>query len=88
MKYDFLNSPVRLNGSDFWECEDFAFSLPDSLQKQICLRLITEVRTLQHELADPNYLYSGRIHRFALKTRDAEIDLLRAELKQLKEAKP
>ncbi len=47
-------------------------------------RLCLLVRHLQHELKDPNYLYSGRICRQALITRDAQIDVLLKQMEQLK----
>lgn len=46
---------------------------------------VLEIRRLQHELNDPNYMYAGsRICRLALDTRVAEIDLLRNQVKEQK----
>lgn len=47
-------------------------------------KLVSEVRRLKHELADPNYLYVGRIHRQSILCRDAQIDVLRKEIAELK----
>lgn len=51
--------------------------------RAIC-KLVSEVKSLQHELNDPNYQYVGRIHRHAIISRDCEITKLREEIKQLK----
>lgn len=68
--------------------EKVACSLPDSPEKILIRDLLVECRRLQHELADPNYLYAGnRINRLAIVTRNEEIDALREELKKLKESK-
>ncbi len=52
----------------------------------IMRQLISEVRRLRHELADPNYLYSGRIHRQGIISRNMEIDRLNKEIRELKTA--
>lgn len=48
---------------------------------QDVIALLVEVRQLQHELANPNFLFGGsRINRLAILWRDAEIDQLRDQL--------
>ena len=46
---------------------------------------VSEIRRLQHELADPNYQMSGRIHRAAVLCRDATIETQRQTIKKLEE---
>ena len=79
---DFLNKREHLTTNDIHVCEQLAFK-EDSLLNRVCQRLIIEIRNLQHELADPNYQYVGRIHRNAILTRDAQIDTLKARIKEL-----
>jgi hypothetical protein len=50
---------------------------------QCILTAISLARFLDHQLNDPNYMYSGRIHRQAIITRDMEIEALRAKIKKL-----
>lgn len=71
-----------LTAGDVWEAERFLFEQPDSLIKNVALRLHIEVMRLSHELNDPQYQYSGRIHRHALLCRNADIDTLRKEVKE------
>lgn len=80
--YDFLNKREHLTTNDIHDCEQLSFK-EENILNRICQRLIVEVRSLQHELADPNYQYVGRIHRNAILTRDAEIDRLRTKIKEL-----
>ena len=57
--------------------EEFACT-GQSVDKQLIARLVSQVRSLQHQLNDPNYLYAGgRIHRQALISREMEANLLR-----------
>lgn len=64
------------------DMEERATAADGHLAVCVC-RLVSEVRRLHHELADPNYQYSGRIHRQAVLTRDATIARLREEVKKL-----
>lgn len=59
----------------------------ESMLHQMLSRAVSKIRSLQHELTDPNYLYVGRIHRQAILSRNAEIDALREELTKLKQRK-
>lgn len=54
----------------------------DTQIHQWAAKLVMRVRQLEHELADPNYLYVGRISRQAIICRNAEISKLQEELKQ------
>ena len=54
-----------------------------TLQHQIISQLICDVRSLQHELDEPNYQYVGRIHRQGIISRNQRIDQLEKEIKQL-----
>jgi hypothetical protein len=58
----------------------------DSALHQYLGKCVSEVRRLRHELNDPNYSYSGRIHRQAILCREAEIDSLRERIKELESA--
>lgn len=74
----------RLTAAELDDAEHTAAG-DNSFMAHLVLKLVNEVRSLQHELADPNYQYSsGRIHRQAILCRDAEIDRLRKELEKLK----
>lgn len=65
-----------------WETE--AAELPDSVASRRIMDLCSEVRSLQHQLEDPNHLYaSGRIHRQAIICRDGEISRLRKQVEEL-----
>lgn len=57
----------------------------DTAMSQWLSKCVSEVRRLQHELNDPNYSYSGRIHRQAILCRNAEIDRLQKRIKELEE---
>lgn len=51
----------------------------------IYAKLVTELRHYQHEVNNPNYLYSGaRIHRQSILSREAQIDLMSAEIAKLR----
>jgi hypothetical protein len=82
MAWDFLYRSDKLTESDLYDIEQHACK-NDTLEVQLLCRLVTECRKLQHELNDPNYQYSGRIHRQAIICRDAEIDRLRTRLKEV-----
>lgn len=82
--YDFLGKRGRLSAIDIHTCEQLSFKEDNALNR-VCQRLIIEIRDLQHELADPNYQYVGRIHRNAILVREAEIDSLKAKIKELEE---
>lgn len=56
----------------------------DNLMQTIALKLLSEVRRLQHELNDPRYNYVGRIPRTAILYRDDKIDRLNKELTKLR----
>lgn len=70
---EWLNSARPYNARTENDLEEILFGLPDSLAKQIATKLLSECRRLQHEIDDPNYRYSGRIHRNAILCRNAEI---------------
>lgn len=78
-----LHNSAPLDESDFVGMEEWIYKQPYNLEKEIAMRLLSECRTLKHQLNDPNYSYSGRIHRAALLCRDATIDDLRKENKCL-----
>lgn len=82
--YDFLGKRERLSAIDIHTYEQLSFKEDNALNR-VCQRLIIEIRDLQHELADPNYQYVGRIHRNAILVREAEIDSLKAKIKELEE---
>lgn len=65
------------------EMEEAGATEDSPLAFHVC-ELVSEVRRLKHELADPNYLYAGRIHRQAILSRNATIDQLLREVKRLK----
>ena len=53
--------------------------------RNIFTELISEIRELQHDLVNPNFLYGGtRIHRQAILNRDRECKKLQEEIKDLK----
>ncbi len=79
-----LRNADPLNSLDLSDMEEVLYKQPISYEAQIALRLLSECRRLQHELADPNYQYSGRIHRAAILSRNAEIDALRKTVEELK----
>jgi hypothetical protein len=63
------------------EIEELALSKDDKLH-QLAALLVLRVRQLEHELADPNYSYGGRICRQAIVTRNVEIERLRDKIKE------
>lgn len=67
---------------DLHKMEEQACAL-DTLEARNVRALVSEVRRLQTALDDPNYLYSGRIHRQAILCRNAEIDKLREKVAKL-----
>lgn len=69
--------------SDMHDWERLACS-SDSHEHQIMRRLIIYIRSLQHELNDPAYLYSGRVPRMAIVSRDCTIEKLQKEVDELK----
>jgi hypothetical protein len=72
---------TTLNELDEWENK----ACGEGWHDVIIRSLVSEVRRLQHQLDDPNYLYAGsRIHRQALIVRDAEADRLREIVAKLK----
>ncbi len=73
-----------LDDSEFFQMEEIIYKEPFNQEKEIAQKLLHEVRRLKHELDDPNYIYSGRIHRAAILCRNAEIDALRAEIQKIK----
>lgn len=85
MGLDFLNTGRRpLDASDLDEAERIALA-GDTVLHQLAGRLLIEVRRLQHELADPQFQYAGgRVHRHAVVCRNAEIDALREQVRQLR----
>lgn len=84
MALSFLSSPGPLSDSDLHEAERVALA-SDSLPGQLAARLLVEVRRLQHQLADPSFMYAGgRIHRHAIVCRQTEIDALRQDAARLK----
>lgn len=81
---DFLYRGEKAEESDLHDIEKYAAGQADSLLSLVTMRLVREVRRLQHELNDPNYLYaSGRISRSAIICREAEADKLRERIKAL-----
>lgn len=70
--------------AELFEWEEIACSVPDSREKQIIGKLVSAVRSLQHELRDPNYQYVGRIHRQAIISRNARIEDLEKQIRELK----
>lgn len=67
--------------------EEKAAAEDGSIMATYVLQLVSRVRALEHELADPNYQYSGRIHRQAIVSRNALIEKLRQEIAILKKEK-
>jgi hypothetical protein len=74
--------PEFISESQLSQAEEMAVA-GDSALHQYLARCVSEVRRLRHELNDPNYSYSGRIHRQAILCRNVEIDALRERVKQL-----
>lgn len=68
-----------------FEAEEIACS-GDSLLHSLLGQAISKIRSLQHELDDPNYQYVGRIHRQGILSRNATIDQLRKEVDELKKS--
>lgn len=60
------------------------YKQPDTVIKDYAIDLFLEVLRLQHELVDPRYMYSGRISRAAILSRNGEIDRLHDEICELK----
>lgn len=82
------NLSNELASIELADWERAAHALPVTQEKRMLQLAIIEIRNLQTELMDPNYLYSGtRIHRNALLCRDAEIDSLRKENKGVEQPK-
>jgi len=66
------------------ECEEEGCK-GDTLLHQLVCHLVSKVRNLQHQLADPNYQYAGgRIHRQAIVCRNEQQVQLYNEIKELK----
>jgi len=71
---------IELDKMEQIACE----SDPRSQMADYVCKLVSEVRRLRHYFNDPNYKYSGGdIHRQAIVTRNAEIDRLNKQLKDL-----
>lgn len=83
MSMDFLHKNGSLDATDMSDIERVIFG-----EETLCdlrhQRLLNEVRSLRHELDDPSYQYSGRIHRNAILCRNAMIDSLTAQLREAK----
>ena len=69
---------------DMDNLEEFVAKEPDSPLQNVTMRLLSLVRSLGHQLDDPNYKYGGsRISRYAILSRNAEIEKLQEKLKAM-----
>jgi hypothetical protein len=69
---------------DLTRVEEEALKNPDDLMSAYVQKLVFRVRELDHELANPNYLFAqGRISRQALVIRNQEIEKLRSQIRDL-----
>lgn len=73
-----------LAAEDVRKMEEIATSYPPTWEKLELCKAIAYIAELERALSDPNYMYSGRIHRQAILCRNAEIDVLRKEVAELK----
>jgi len=59
------------------------YSGMETEQSLLICQLISEIRSLRHELKDPNYLYCGsRIHRQAVISRNNQMNSMSEEYKK------
>lgn len=81
---------IMFGTTSLFEAEEIACS-GDSLLHSLLGQAISKIRSLQHELDDPNYQYVGRIHRQGILSRNATISDLRGTIavyeKQITELK-
>ncbi len=88
MKIDNLYTRNPLDKVEISDIEEYLHKQGDSLMSLIGIKLLDEVRRLTNELEDERYKYAGsRIMRCAIVSRNAQIDKLQEEIKQLKENK-
>lgn len=95
MSLDFLNRPIgSLDSPDFGSMEDVIWAPgadTENLISRIAQKLLSEVRHIRKEYEryqnDPNYNYSGRIHRDAILSRNNQIAKLQKELQAFKESR-
>jgi len=75
-----------MKNTDINDIEDRINSRNESQEKRWVIELISKVRSLEHDLRNPNYLYAdSRIHRQAILCRNSDIALLQQELHKVKE---
>lgn len=79
MSVPFIEEP------DLSRAEELAMTEGTAMAQWLA-KCVSEIRRLRHELNDPNYMYSGRIHRQAVICRDVEIDRLRKRIEDLENA--
>lgn len=72
-----------ISDSELMNAEELSTSGDTQLHMYLS-KAISEIRHLRHQLNDPNYMYSGRIHRQAILTRNARIEQLEKEIEKLK----
>lgn len=92
MSLDFLNKAIgTLDSPDFGAMEDIIWQAgadTDGVLSRIAQQLLSEVRHVRKEYEryqnDPNYNYSGRIHRNAILSRNNQIAALEKQIKELK----
>jgi len=84
MNYNFLDK-AKFDPLDLTDYEELIFK-GDSLVHRAAQNLLSEVLRLRGELADERFQYAGgRIHRFAIVSRNAENDELRRQVADLTE---
>lgn len=83
MNYNFLDK-AKFDPFDLTDYEELIFK-GDSLVHRAAQNLLSEVLRLRSELTDERFQYAGgRIHRFAIVSRNAENDELRQQAVELR----
>ena len=78
-----------INKEQLDDLEQQALKIDNIYDRNLTLDLLIEIRSLQHQLNDPNYLYcETRIHRQTILSREIEIEKLQKEIKDLKNQVP